>query len=107
MWGGGITLLSLALGAGLIYKALQMDVRLEQLFPFVVGSFFLALGAVYAYWTWGCNSLSYMVDRNALFSFPVYRELNIAQMVAALRRILDETKDWREPAATPPPVVAS
>ena len=66
MWGGGITLLSLALGAGLIYKALQMDVRLEQLFPFVVGSFFLGLGAVYAYWTWGCNSLSYMVDRNAL-----------------------------------------
>src|SRR6266511_2860623 len=66
MWGGGISLFSLILGAGLIYKALQMDVRLEQLFPFVIGIFFVALALVYAYWTWGCSSLSYMVDRNAL-----------------------------------------
>lgn len=51
---------------------------------------------------------TYTVDRNALFSFPVYRELNIAQMVAALRRFLDETKDGYEPVATPlPPDVAS
>jgi DNA-binding Lrp family transcriptional regulator len=42
---------------------------------------------------------TYTVNRNALFSFPVYRELNIAQMVAALRRILDETKDERPAAA--------
>jgi DNA-binding Lrp family transcriptional regulator len=36
---------------------------------------------------------AYTVDRAALFSFPVYRDLNIAQMVAALRRILDQTKE--------------
>ncbi|HLF78338.1 MAG TPA: PH domain-containing protein [Dehalococcoidia bacterium] len=66
MWGGGITLVCLAIGAGLIYKALQMDVRFEQLFPFVGGAFFLGLAAIYGYWTWGCNSLSYIVDRNAL-----------------------------------------
>ena len=36
---------------------------------------------------------TYTVNRSALFSFPVYQGLNIAQMVAALRRILDVTKD--------------
>lgn len=32
----------------------------------------------------------YTVDQKALFAFPVYQGLNIAQMVSALRRILDE-----------------
>jgi DNA-binding Lrp family transcriptional regulator len=34
----------------------------------------------------------YTVDQKALFSFPVYQGLNIAQMITALRRILDETR---------------
>jgi DNA-binding Lrp family transcriptional regulator len=51
---------------------------------------------------------TYTVDRNALFSFPVYRDLNIAQMVAALRHILDETKEGRDMAAVPiAPIVAN
>jgi len=35
---------------------------------------------------------TYTVNEGALFSFPVYRDLNIAQMVAALRIIMDENR---------------
>ncbi len=34
----------------------------------------------------------YNVNESALFSFPVYQGLNIAQMITALRRILEEQK---------------
>jgi len=33
---------------------------------------------------------SYTVNEGALFSFPVYQELNIAQMITALRRMMEE-----------------
>ena len=33
---------------------------------------------------------SYTVNEAALFSFPVYQELNIAQMITALRRMMEE-----------------
>jgi DNA-binding Lrp family transcriptional regulator len=33
---------------------------------------------------------AYTVNERALFTFPVYRDLNIAQMVTALRLIMDE-----------------
>lgn len=33
---------------------------------------------------------TYKVNESALFSFPVYQNLNIAQMITALRRILEE-----------------
>jgi hypothetical protein len=65
LWGAGITFLAVVLGVALIYKALAMDVRFAQLFPFIGGGFFLALAAIYGYWTWGCNSLAYIVDSNA------------------------------------------
>ncbi len=35
---------------------------------------------------------TYTVNEDALLSFPVYRNLNIAQMVAALRNIMDESR---------------
>jgi DNA-binding Lrp family transcriptional regulator len=35
---------------------------------------------------------TYRVNQQALLSFPVYGELNIAQMVAALRRIMDDRR---------------
>jgi len=34
----------------------------------------------------------YKVNESALFSFPVYQNLNIAQMITALRRILEESR---------------
>ena len=35
---------------------------------------------------------TYTVNEGALLSFPVYRNLNIAQMVKALRLIMDESR---------------
>ena len=35
---------------------------------------------------------TYKVNEGALFSFPVYQNLNIAQMITALRRILEERR---------------
>jgi hypothetical protein len=32
------------------------------------------------------------VNEAALFSFPVYQDLNIAQMITALRRIMEERR---------------
>jgi DNA-binding Lrp family transcriptional regulator len=34
----------------------------------------------------------YTVNEGVLFSFPVYQDLNIAQMITALRRILEESR---------------
>jgi len=34
----------------------------------------------------------YTVNEGMLFSFPVYQGLNIAQMITALRRIMDEVR---------------
>ena len=34
----------------------------------------------------------YTINESALFSFPVYQGLNVAQMATALRRILEERK---------------
>jgi len=55
-----------ALGALLLYKALNQEVEFAQLFPLVGAGFFFVLGALYLYWTWACHSLRYSIDRNAL-----------------------------------------
>lgn len=34
----------------------------------------------------------YTINESALFAYPVYGELNIAQMITALRRILEERR---------------
>ena len=34
----------------------------------------------------------YTVDEGALFSFPVYQQLNIAQMITALLRMMEERR---------------
>src|SRR5436853_6872855 len=35
----------------------------------------------------------YTVNEGALFSFPVYQQLNIAQMITALRRMMEERRN--------------
>ncbi len=42
---------------------------------------------------------SYTVVESQLFSFPVYQGLNVAQMITALRRILDERRTSAQPRA--------
>ena len=66
LYGVAVVLGSLILGLGLLYKGVTMAVELRQVGPLVASAFFLALGGLYAYWTWGCSSLRYVVDRNAL-----------------------------------------
>jgi predicted transcriptional regulator len=34
----------------------------------------------------------YTIDEGALFRFPVYRDLNVAQMITALRNILEQRR---------------
>ena len=65
-YGAAISAVALLLGFGLLYNSLTRDPALVQLVPMLVGAFFLVLSATFAYWTWGCTSLRYVVDRNAL-----------------------------------------
>jgi hypothetical protein len=66
LYGGVIVGVSLLLVVALLFKGLSMEARLAQLGPLVGACFFAGLAAVYGYWTWGCSSLSYRVDRDAL-----------------------------------------
>ena len=66
LFGAAVALFSFAVGGLLLYKGLSQDVALDQIWPFLVSSVFFAIAALYAYWTWGCSSMSYVVDRNAL-----------------------------------------
>jgi hypothetical protein len=56
----------LLMGAGLLLEGLSRDTGSSQMGPLLAGGLFLILGLLGAYWTWGCYSLSYVVDRNAL-----------------------------------------
>ncbi|HWO72583.1 MAG TPA: PH domain-containing protein [Dehalococcoidia bacterium] len=66
LFGAGIALVSLAVGALLLYQGLTMEPQLGQMAPLFAGGFLLCLAALYGYWTWSCSSLQYVVDRNAL-----------------------------------------
>ncbi|HEX5370493.1 MAG TPA: PH domain-containing protein [Dehalococcoidia bacterium] len=66
LYGLGAVAIALALGAGALYRGLTMDVKLWQLAPLLLGGGLIALALLGAYWTWGCRSLRYVVDRNAL-----------------------------------------
>lgn len=66
LYGAAILAVAGLVGAALLYQGLTMDVQLAQLPPLVVGALFLCIALLFAYWTWGCASLRYIVDRNAL-----------------------------------------
>ncbi len=65
-YGGVVILFSAGIATLLLYKGITEDVALGQIFLFADAGLFLALGILYAYWTWGCRSLSYVIDRNSL-----------------------------------------
>jgi Bacterial PH domain len=65
-WGLAGVAVTLLLGFGLLYRGLTLDVGIQQFAPLIVGGFFFCLCALLGYWTWGCASLRYVVDRNAL-----------------------------------------
>jgi len=66
VWGAAGVAVALLLAAGLLYRGFTLDVGLRQFAPLIAGGFFVSLAALFAYWTWGCASLRYLVDRNAL-----------------------------------------
>ncbi len=66
MLGGIVVVVSFGLGAVLILRGLNTDASLEQMWPLLVGALFLCLGLLFGYWTWGCISMCYIIDRNSL-----------------------------------------
>jgi hypothetical protein len=55
-----------ALGLLLLWRGLSMDIELAALWPYLGAAFFLAIGSLFAYWTYGCFTLRYYLDRNGL-----------------------------------------
>ena len=66
LYGLAMAVFALVAGGGLLYRGLEMEAQLVQMLPLLVGAVLLLLGLLFAYWTWGCSSLRYVVDRNAL-----------------------------------------
>lgn len=66
LFGAAVVLACYLLTLALLYRGLTLDVSLRQLGPLVGAGFFLGVGTLFLYWTWGCRSLRYTVDRNAL-----------------------------------------
>jgi hypothetical protein len=66
LYGAAFIIMCYGLAALLVFKGLSQEVELAQLFPLIVAGLFFALGSLYLYWTWGCRTLRYVVDRNAL-----------------------------------------
>lgn len=66
LYGAAAVAVCYSLSLLLMYKGLNQEVEFSQVFPLVASGLFFALGSLYLYWTWGCRSLRYVIDRNAL-----------------------------------------
>ncbi len=66
VYGGVVVAVCYALSLGLLLKGLKHEIEFSQIYPLAVAGFFFALGSLFLYWTWGCRSLRYVIDRNAL-----------------------------------------
>jgi hypothetical protein len=50
----------------LLWRGLELGVDLAAVLLYIVAGVFLALGLLFAYWTYGCMTLKYHLDRNGL-----------------------------------------
>jgi len=66
LYGALVAAAALLVSAGLLFKGITMDVGFAQMGPLLGSVGFLMLGLLYGYWSWGCGSMRYVVDRNAL-----------------------------------------
>src|SRR4030067_3322950 len=57
---------SLALGALLLSRGLTADIRLSSLGLYLAAAFFFGLAVLFGYWTYGCHTLRYVINRNRL-----------------------------------------
>ncbi len=64
--GGILTLVCFALTGALLWRGLTLPVSLQAVGPYVAATFFFCLGCLFAYWTYGCLTLRYHLDRNGL-----------------------------------------
>ena len=64
--GGAITAWCFALTGLLIWRGLTEPIDLPVLGPYLAATFFFGLGCLFAYWTYGCLTLRYHLDRNGL-----------------------------------------
>ena len=64
--GGVLTLWCFLLTGALLWRGLSLDISLQAVGPYLAATFFFGLGSLFAYWTYGCWSLHYGLDRNAL-----------------------------------------
>ncbi len=54
------------LAIGLVVRGVREPVSLGVLAPYLAAALFFVLGSLFAYWTYGCQTLRYLIDRNGL-----------------------------------------
>jgi hypothetical protein len=64
--GAGISGWCLLMMALLLWRGATLDIGLAAFGAYFAAAFFLALGLQFAYWTYGCLTLRYHLDRNGL-----------------------------------------
>jgi hypothetical protein len=57
---------SLALSLLLLSRGLTADISLSTLWPYLAAAFFFGLAVLFGYWTYGCYTLRYVINRNGL-----------------------------------------
>jgi len=56
----------LVLAGLLVYRGLTADISLSTLAPHLAAAFFFGLAVLFGYWTYGCYTLRYVINRNGL-----------------------------------------
>lgn len=64
--GAALTLWCFAFAGALLWRGLRLPIDLPALGPYLASAFFLVLGCLFGYWTYGCLTLRYYLDRNGL-----------------------------------------
>jgi hypothetical protein len=64
--GGALAAWCFLLMGLLLWRGLTLDIDLAAVFLYIVSGVFLGLGLLFAYWTYGCLTLKYHLDRNGL-----------------------------------------
>ncbi len=66
MIGAAFALWCFAITGLLLWRGLGAPVDLPVLGPYIASTLFFGLGCLFAYWTYGCLTLTYHLDRNGL-----------------------------------------
>ncbi|MCH7488857.1 MAG: PH domain-containing protein [Chloroflexi bacterium] len=64
--GGALTLWCFLFTGALLWRGLTQPIDLPAVGAYVAATLFFSLGCLFAYWTYGCLSMRYYLDRNGL-----------------------------------------